>query len=307
MIRTLLPVLLLVVANIHPVFAQAPSGIDEAAFESALLNATSDPDVDFDFSVHCRDEASIRSARLYSSGIAVWHGKLQVFVGSELRRSLLNDFVSSGFSSFASRYGGKIESGRSSGPLRISCSVQATIDGLQKISVQLADGEQSQALAGLAATLLDRIEPLAASGIAADSMKDGFQKVVSGTLAPEVLTVRLVQMPEESDDSDGDIVRVDAARWSWQAYQPGKAGRAADWKPLPSGFAQAFAEIALEAQFWALPVNVPGTEHREIEIRVLDQRKTVISRAFTRIKPGTMVAEKERFDAVIAAVGKLER
>jgi hypothetical protein len=173
--------------------------------------------------------------------------------------------------------------------------------------VQLADGEQSHALAGLAATLLDRIEPLAASGTGADSMEDGLQKVASGALAPEVLTVRLVRITAKSDDADGDIARVDSARWSWQAYRPGKAVGAADWKPLPADFARVFANAAVAAQFWALPVNVPGKEHREIEIRVLDHRKTVISRAFTRIEPGTMTAEKERFDAVVAAVGQLEQ
>lgn len=307
MLRRLLPVLLLAAANMQPVFAEAPADNDAAAFDRALANAAADPAVSFGFSVHCRDENAIRSARLYPRGIAVWGGKLQLSVESGLRRALVNDLVSAGFSSFVPHYGGKTESGGSSGPLRISCSIEVSVNGLHKISVQIADGEQSKALASLAATLLDRLEPLAASGIGADSLEDGLQKMARGVLAPDILTVRLVRMPEKHDDADGDIVRIDAARWSWQAYAPGKAGGAADWNPLPVDFARELADAAISARFWALPVNVPGNAHREIEIRVLNHRKTVISRAFTRIEPGTLTAEKDRFDAVADAVRQVRK
>lgn len=311
MFEKILPALLIAAGLVQAAFADVPderaSGTDAAAFDKALEKAAGDASVPFGFSIHCREEDGIRSARLYPGGVAVWGGKLQIRVGSDLRRLLLNDLQSSGFSSFAPRYGGKSEAERSAGPLRVSCRVEAAVDGLQKESVQLADGEQSPALAGLAASLLDRLEPLASGGVGADSLEDGLEKVAVGALAPDILSVRLVRMPEKSSDADGDIVRIDSARWSWQAYRPGKAGAASDWNPLPAGFASEFADVVVRAQFWTLPVNVPGTGHSEIELRLLDHRKTVVSRAFTRIEPGSMTTEKERFDAVVSAIGRLRQ
>lgn len=288
-------------------FSEPGAGIaDTAAFEAALRRALSDPKISFGFSVHCSNEQSVRAARLYPSGAAVLDRKIQVRIRGEMRHEILEDFLSSGFTFFSSRYGGKSEKERSGGPLRVSCRIEATVDGLRKESAQLADGEQSEALLKLAASLLDRLESLTPGGIDAKSLEDGLAKIVEGILGPESLVIRLVHVPDKNNAKDGEILRVDSARWSWRSYRPGKAGSTAtEWAPLPKGFEKSFANVAIREQFWALPINVPGAGHSEIEVRVLDHSKTVVSRNFTRIEPGTLQAEKDRFDAVADALRQL--
>jgi hypothetical protein len=157
-----------------------------------------------------------------------------------------------------------------------------TLGGLEKSSVQIMDGEQSEKLLGLARKLLDLVEPLAATGITANSIEDGLAKLVSGELAPEVLELRLVTLRDAGADRAGSILRIEGGRISRQAYAPGQAVGEVNSSVLSHSDLCRVLDALQDADFGDLPVNLVADSFTEIELGILGQRKTVVARSTFR-------------------------
>jgi hypothetical protein len=260
-----------------------------APLMAALEAAREDAGIPFRLRVDCTDRGRKRSLDVMRGFVAVWGNERQVILGDDDRDELLNALVDADFASFAPRYGETPKADRQEAPLRISCLVRVVVQDLEKTSVQILDGDQSDRLLGLARRLLDRIEPLAAAGVTAASLEDGLAKLADGTLAPEVLNLRLLTLPAADA---GQIFRIDGGRMSKQRYAPGKAvgtERTGDLAPCQL---QDIVSALRGARFWELPVNLH-------EVRVLSRRKTVIAR------PGFTPASAERQAAFAGLVTRL--
>lgn len=244
---------------------------------AALAAARADADIPFNLRVDCIDGDSRRSLQVIRGTVAVWGNERQVRLSTEDRGVLIDLLLDADFAHFASRYGETRKADKQEAPLRVSCRIHVALQGVEKASVQILDGEQSEQLLGLARRLLDRIETLASRGVTTTSLEDGLMKIAGGTLASEVLGLRLLTLP--AGGGSGTILRIEGGQISRQAYTPGKAVGAVRSRDLARCQLRDVIAALRDARFWELPVNLSADGVTELEVRVLSQRKTVIARS----------------------------
>ena len=257
--------------------SSAPAAAGDS-LSAALADARADDTIPFDLRVDCTEQDSRRSLAVIGGTVAVWGSERQVRLAAKDHDALIDLLLDADFAHFAPRYGETPRADKQEAPLRVSCRIHVAVQGLEKASVQLLDGEQSEQLLGLARRLLDRIEPLAAAGVTAADLEDGLSKLAEGTLAPEVLGLRFLALPEAGGNEAGTILRIEDGRISRQDYAPGKAVGPVRWQGLAQCQLRDIVSALHDARFWELPVNLYADKLTELEVHVLSQRKTVIAR-----------------------------
>jgi len=245
----------------------------------------------------------LRSMEIFERGVGIWNGTVQIRLTPAVRSAVLGALLESGFAGFEERYGGRPEPD-GDGALRVIRQVALDVGGVSKMSVQLADGEQSAALERLAESLLDLVAPLAATGVTADDMADGLAKLAAGSLAPEVLMLRLVEMPSGGDEV-GSILRVERGAASRQPYAPGRTLGEPEPIELSDGAFGGMVAALRRADPESLPVNLWSPRHVELEVQVLQHGHTVIARPFSRRSPEEDAAVRARFDELVATLDAL--
>ncbi len=260
-------------------FAACHATAESDALQAVIRGAIDDPDTPFQLDVFCTDVQSRRSLVVFRGAIAVWNGERQVRLIADDRRALLQLLLDAGFADFEARYGKLEKADKQEAPLRITCRIGIAIAGREKASLQLHDGEQSPDLLGLAAALLDRIEPRAADGIAVTSLEDGLFNLSEGTLAPELLDLRLLRLPDDESATSGYILRVRGGEISRQPYAPGDFVGDVDSRPLDGCAVPELINALADARVWDLPRNLRHEETAELEIAVLGSRHVVSARS----------------------------
>ncbi len=283
-----------------------PNPASREAFEAALQRGRSEALVPFGLEIECTDEAGHRAAQVFPGGVAVWDDRRQFRIDRSVRDRLLAELSAAGFAGFESLYGGKATPDASAVALRVSCRISARVEGLEKTSAQHAYGEQSVALLGLADTLLDILEPLAARGVSAASLPEALAKLASGELAPETLRLRLLSLPADPAGI-GMIVRIEAGRVLRQDYRPGVLIGPEATVPLGVTDLDALLDALEEAGFVNLPGALPAGGHVELEVQVLDHDHRVTARPFQRLPADSFGTERSRFERLVERIAALGR
>jgi hypothetical protein len=252
---------------------------------AALEAARADAAISFHLRVDCTDQGTKRSLEVIRGTVAVWSNELQLTLAAEDRSALIDLLLDHDFASFAPRYGENPKAEKQEAPLRVSCRIHLALQGVEKSSVQILDWEQSELLLGLARGVLNRIEPLAARGVAAAGLEDGLTKIADGVLAPEVLSLRLLTLPGAGGGQSGSILRIEGGQISRQAYVPGKTVGQIRTQDLAACQLRDIVSALRGAQFWALPINLHADAVAELEVSVLSQRKIVIARTGFKVAP----------------------
>ena len=276
-----------------------PAEADSKTLQAALQRASRQAGSPYSLQVHCTDQKGHRAFMLFPGGIAIWEDSTQVGLTDVERSELLAKLLRRGFAAMAPMYGSGDEADESDVAFRVSCMVSVQIDGLEKSSAQQADGPQSAELKGLAADLLDQVEPLVANGLTAADLQDGLEKLASGVLAPEAFRLRLVDLPAAGGAVTGSILRVAAGGVSRQAYAPGRELGTQSWLPLAHCRIQDLAMAIRAANLPALPANLWSGSYIELEVRVLNHAKTIIARSFARLKAKSPGEDQQRFDRLL--------
>lgn len=239
-----------------------------------------------------------RSLETFPSGVAVWGGTTQIRPSRDVRRALLSMLLETGFPSLEERYGGRSDPTREAA-LRVIRRVALEIGGLSKTSVQLADGPQSAELERLAEALLDRVAPLAGAGVTAADLADGLDKLAAGVLAPEALRLRFVELPPEGADAVGSILRLEAGVATCQPYAPGREVGQPAALDLGGVGLRALVSALRAARLPEVPVNLWSASHLELEVAVLQHRRAVIARPFSRLSPDVESEARGRLEKLV--------
>ena len=274
--KLVLPLTALVLLVMQSGFAPAAA---PETLTAALTAARADSGVPFHLEINCTERDSRRSLEVIRGSVAIWGNDRQVRLSGEDRGALIDLLLKADFAHFAPRYGETPKADKQEAPLRVYCRIHVALQGVEKTSVQVMDGEQSEQLLSLARRLLDRIEPLAADGVMAADLEDGLAKLADGALAPEVLRLRLLSLHESENGRAGSILRIEDGRVSRQPYAPGTAVGKIRAQDLSACQLRAVVAALRDAAFPELPINL----HRaggmvELEVSVLGQRKFVSSR-----------------------------
>lgn len=300
--RLLLSLVLLLFAAFACGTGATATAPPSASAVRAAIEAARDEGVSFHLLAQCIDEKGNRSLEVFPSGVAVWNGSLQVTVAPPLRRALLDNLLAGGFPAMKASYGGKRPPPPGSGDdaaaaLQVRCRLSFESGGVDKTSIQQAQGEQSPALTALIASLLDHVQPLAKQGVGAEDLADGLALLARGELAPETFTMRFVRLPPKG--APGAIVRVERGSVVRQRYAPGRTFDEATSEELDGERFAALLAAVRSADLASMPANLWSEDQLEVEVRVLDHEAIVLARSFARLNAGDGGDAQQRFDALV--------
>jgi len=284
---------------------EATDAVAMQALKAAIEQGRDRPDSPYHLLVNCMDKQVMRALEVFPGGVAIWNHTLQISLPWPIRSELLGLLLRDDFPAFAPLYGEQNDLEDMDGAMRVSCQIEIEIGGLKKHSAQLYDGPQSAEFAALAAALLDRVQPLAAQGVGAKDLREGLGKLAEGALAPQVFSLRYLELPARGQQQPGFILRISDATVSRQAYAPGTVLAEPSRTALPAcRFRQLMAAIG-SADLPDLPVNLWSQAQIELEVQVLAHRKSVIARPFKRLQSNTDGPEQQRFDTLLGVIRKL--
>ncbi len=272
---------------------------------AALRQAVQKPGSPFHLQVNCNDQRGIRSLNLFPGGVAIWNGRSQVTLPVSAQTAILGILLERGFPEYAPIYGEQKRPGKAAA--RITCRIGLEIEPWQKSSEQRSGGEQSAPMTGLAAALLDQVEPLADKGITPVSFQDALDKLADGQLAPQSMRLRFLDLPARSYVQPGTILRLRGGKVSRQTYSPGRAIGEQTWAPLEQ---EPFMNLVLAlqaARFDSLPGNLWSEDQLELEVQLLAFKKTIIARPFTRLDRAALEPEQQRFETLLPVLRELGR
>ena len=246
--------------------------------DKALRAALSDPHQAFSMQIECTGENGIRSLNLFPGGVAIWNNRVQVSINNPVRERLIKALLKADFPSFETHYGGKPGSGRIKAPNIVMCSIEVQTGGVEKASYQDVNGDRSETFLGLAAELLDVVEPLAEQGISTTSLADALGLLKQGKLAPQALVLRVMRLHAEAEKA-GAMLRIEGGVLSRRVYQPGV--RVGDWESsaMDTDTFQAVIQQLLDAKVWSLPANLPSVDSYQMSVTVLNHSIMIRSRS----------------------------
>jgi hypothetical protein len=260
----------------------------------------------FHLQVNCISQEGIRSLEIFPNSIAIWGGRIQISLPELSRVTLLKTLLILEFPKLEPSYGGRQRPENAEAGFRISCRIHLKIDEMEKSSVQQADGEQSPQLNHLAAELLNQVEPLADGGVSAIDLNDGLNKLAWGELAPQSFKLRFTDLSPENNTKPGSILRIAGGKISRQTYSPGSTLGAQLWTPLKQEAYQELISALQIADPVGFPVNLWSERMLELEIQVLQHKKTVLARSFSRLNANDEGPAQQRFDSLIQILRNLE-
>ncbi len=258
----------------------------------------------------CRDDAgSLRGAVFYGSGVGIWNRERQFEVPRETLLSLLAEIQRSEFLSLPESHGGKNdpapqESARLG--LEMICRVRLVLDDLDRQSFQLSEGRQSAELKALAEKLIAVGAARGPKGVGASSLEEGLDLLARGELAPEALTFQFHRQPEDPKVLLGGwILRIEHGK-----AQLSRMSKIDGWT-TPQRFPFSSMEVGFlalhlaSARLGELPSNLYSTWYQDLEVRVLNHRKTLQARRFSGVDETTHGERQERYDQLVSAIEAL--
>lgn len=274
------------------------------ALDAALARKSWD---DLRLDSECRnEEGTFRTTRLFGTGVGIWNHERQFTVSRERLLGLLEAVRRSRFSAMPESFGGDEKPG--TWKLQMICRVRVTLDGVEQQTFQLSEGRQSAELKQLAEQILAVGAELGPSGVAAGSLEDGLWKIYRGELAPEALTLQLLRQAEDPNAREGNwILRIEDGMARLSLPSPETAWTVPRQVRLSREQATTLAGQLAAAQPDDLPVNLYSTWYQDLEIRVLNQKKTLQARRFANLTPETHGAKQKRFEELISAIEALQQ
>ena len=254
------------------------SGSD--SLDDVIQAAINDAEIPFQLEVSCANAQSRRSLAVYRGRVGVLNRTQQVALSEADRAMMLAMLFEARFSKLEARYGEQKKAEKKEAPLRVSCRVHLEIAEQTKTSVQLYDGAPSPVLLNLADALINVAEARTDTAINIASLENGLEKLATGALAPEVLELRLVRLPE--DASQGFILRIEGGDVVRQAYAPGDTVGDPVAQPLDACMSAKAIDALRENRVWDLPRNLKRAGTTELDLSVLGQKKSVIARSSYR-------------------------
>jgi hypothetical protein len=266
-------------------------------------------------SVRCIGEDGMRAVEVYGNGVGIWDFRRQFTLQPEEVSSLIEILDRADFASYADVYGGskapdprtKEKKGGACCALQVICSVELSLAGGTKQSVQVRKGDLSAELRQLADDLLDTCEKPGQAGTMAVDLADGLEKVAGGVLAPETFRVLLHRKPESGAEAGdlGFLLRVSGGLVTSRGYDA--AGRLLDPVNLmldPTDVAALARELA-EAGLAELPLNLFAPDYKDLSVRVLDHEASVQARRFVGMTPTTHAEHQPGFERIYDALYRL--
>ena len=278
----------------------------ESRFGSALERAAADPSerTGLYLNAGCRSGSAYRSMEIFEHGVAIWGGERQLGLTESEITGLLLQIVAAEFASLPERYGGSPEQDRmqADSARTVVCALSVAVGGTEKEVLQIDRGEQSESFAVLVNGLLDAVEERVAEGTTAKSLEDGLEKVAAGELDPVTLEIHFQLLNGAADavgTSNGYLLGLQGLKVETRVRE------AEEGYSDPSHIMLTDAEVrrfAWQLAEWAptrFPKNSWAPDYRELTIRVLNRKVSLVARPYLGVGPETHGELQQDFDATI--------
>lgn len=281
--------------------------------ESQAFDATLDRALDHGWKnlhlvAECNTEKGWLAVEAFSSGVAIWNQTTQIHLSEEQIKEQLRILRQAEFSSMQELYGGgepqRVEEENAGAAMQIICRVALDLDGAHKQAAQRAKGKRSAELAQLAADLFAVCEKPARSGLKADDLADGLNKLGDGKLAPETWYL-LLNLKPETPDGSGFLLRVDGSQASSQKYEASSGLGQPHVLELSQTELEALVKVLSASQMSEMPINLYAEDYTDFGVSVLNQRKKIQARQFAGLTPTQHGEHQERFDRLIGELTAL--
>ncbi len=235
------------------------------------------------------------SVVVYGNGVAIWDRARQFRVSDDDLERMLEAIDKSGFREMPGSYG--------QGKKWLRRRVSLREGDSTKEVLQTVAGEQSKALETLVDDILAIAKPKAAQAEGITTLSEGLTRVAQNKLAPQALRLTVHRKPREGK---GWLFRVQEGVGSLQIWN-GSAYEAPMYWKLPEERLAKLASTLAAARLEAMPVNLYAQAFTELDVSVLDQRKTITARPFQGMQPTTHGEQQTRFDQTFGALERLEK
>ena len=241
------------------------------------------------------------TARLFGNGIGVWDREKQFRLSRAQVLDVLKVIERARFGAMPDQFGEDEEGDeheKNEGP-RLKGQLVVRAGAVRKGTLQLVDGEQSQALARLIEKILELCEGPARKGVGAASMDEALRLLAAGTLAPELLEVTAQRRPDpKGPDGTG-------AEWTLRL-----AGLRVSEKPdrallLSENAFHEFATLLSDASPESLPQSLYAASYTDVTVAILKYSRTIAGRRFLGMTPETHGEKQAAFDRITAALEAL--
>ena len=187
---------------------------------------------------------------------------------------------------------------KNEGP-RLKGQLVVRAGAVRKGTLQLVDGEQSQALARLIEKILKLCEGPARKGVGAASMGEALRLLAAGTFAPELLEVTAQRRPEPKAPGGA------GAEWTLRL-----AGRRISEEPdrslvLSEKAFHEFVTLLSDASPESLPQSLYAASYTDVTVAILKYSRTIAGRRFLGMNPETHGEKQVAFDRITAAIEAL--
>ena len=285
--------------------AEASPAADDIgpALEKRIRGEASLDDVRID--VGWTRQAKYLTARIYGNGVVICDGKLQFTVKKADVVAILKTLEKARFGSMPSHYGEaegeEEEEEKNEGP-RLKGRIAVRAGPISKSVQQMAEGEQSEPFEALAVKILGVCQG-ASRGVGAQSLADGLQKVVSRSLAPEVLEVTVQRRAENKKDrgQSGWILEIEGRRATDQRMPVGQMPPAPRLLILSAADFLALAAVLEQARPGEIPLNVYASVYTDLRVTLLNQSRVISGRRFQSMTAETHGEKQKAFDRIIDA------
>ncbi len=283
-----------------------------ARFNTALQKAVTDPAerAGLRLVAGCTADSIWRSVRIFEGGVSIWGGERQFQLTKAEITDLLQQLLSADFPSLPDQYGGTPEADRmqANNARTVVCSLSVALAGVEKKVLQINRGEQSESFARLVNALLDSCEEQAATGVGAENLEEGLERIASGELDPVTFELHYQQMAEGAgavEALDQFLLGVVGTTATTRLRDP------VDGYSDPAELEMTGTELAELA--WNLAANDPSRFPRnlwapaytDLSMRVLNRKLSLVARPYRGVDENTHGELQDNFDATVELLGAL--
>lgn len=242
-------------------------------------------------------ENEMVAAEIFGSGAGIWNDQVAFRVTEDDLRGLQRSIEQAGFASMPPMIGNT----RKTKNIRGKVTVSSGRSG--KTVVQLLVGDQSEALAGVAAEVITIARNAARTGTRAESLPDGLRKLATGELPLEALRISVQRRDDRPQPQErGWLLRIRGREATVRAVDTQNGYGSIRRIILGDDELRRIVTLLADSDFASLPANLYAPMYTDFRVDVLDQSRDLQARRYAGVTAETHGPRQRAFDAAFDAL-----
>jgi hypothetical protein len=258
---------------------------------------------DVQVDVYWSRDGRATTARIFGDGVGIWQREAQFELSKARVLDILTVIQKARFGSMPDRFGEDEDGEKNEGP-RLKGRLVVRAGTARKSTLQLVDGEQSEAFSRLVEKILEICRGPARRGIGAESMSDALGLLAAGRLSAQVLEAAFQRRPDPKSrggSEQGWTLRLAGLHVTGEQIDPGKPKSPARALGLSPAEFRELAALLSEADPSALPQSLYAASYTDFTIEIFKYSRTITGRRFLGMTPETHGKKQKAFDRICAA------